>query len=148
CVAVCGSAPALVVTEQSSTVLKLTARYRVPNSAELGGFEVHEKSLSWEAKKSAVIICDMWDQHWCRGATERVGEIAVRMNRVISSVRDRGVLIIHAPSSCMEFYKDTPQRQLAKQAPPAANLPKDIDTWCRSLSDEARLPIDDSDGGC
>jgi hypothetical protein len=28
---------------------------------------------SLAAQKTAVLICDMWDKPWCRGATERVG---------------------------------------------------------------------------
>jgi nicotinamidase-related amidase len=90
----------------------------------------------------------MWDNHWCKGATDRVRDIAVRLNRVAGEARDRGALIIHSPSDCMEFYQDTPQRRLAQQAPPAKNAPKDIHVWCRSLKDELRLPVDDTDGGC
>jgi nicotinamidase-related amidase/type 1 glutamine amidotransferase len=126
----------------------LIARYRVPNPAEAGRFEVREKRLQWDPRKTAIIICDMWDNHWCKGATDRVGEIAARLNRVIAVARDRGVLIIHAPSNCMDFYKETPQRRLAQLAPAARDAPRDIDQWCRSLRDEERLPVDDADGGC
>jgi nicotinamidase-related amidase/type 1 glutamine amidotransferase len=127
---------------------ELTARYRVPNSAEAGRFEVREKKLHWDPKKTALIICDMWDNHWCKGATDRVREIAVRLNRVASEARRQGVLIIHAPSDCMGFYKEFSQRRLAQQAPPAKDAPEDIHLWCRSLRDELRLPIDDNDSGC
>jgi type 1 glutamine amidotransferase len=58
------------------------------------------------------------------------------------------VLIIHAPSDCMDFYKDAPQRKLAMSAPAAPNAPKDIDQGCRRLEKEPGYPIDDSDGGC
>jgi hypothetical protein len=27
---------------------------------------------SLPVEKTAVLICDMWDKHWCRGATVRV----------------------------------------------------------------------------
>jgi nicotinamidase-related amidase/type 1 glutamine amidotransferase len=128
--------------------LELTARYRVPNPAESGRFEVQEKRLLWDPKRTALIICDMWDNHWCQGATDRVRQVAVRLNRVVKHARRQGILVIHAPSDCMEFYKDTPQRRLAQLAPPAKNAPKDIDAWCRLLPDEPRLPVDDSDGGC
>ncbi|MFL5340360.1 MAG: ThuA domain-containing protein [Gemmataceae bacterium] len=129
--------------------LTLTARYRVANPADLGGFEVREKTLAWEPKQTAIVICDMWDKHWCGGATQRVGEIAPRIDKVVIAARAKGVFIVHAPSDCMDFYKDTPQRKLAQSAPEAKNLPKDIGQWCRRLSDaEPPLPIDDSDGGC
>jgi nicotinamidase-related amidase len=90
---------------------------------------------------TAILICDMWDNHWCKGAAQRVNVMVKRMAPVVEKARSRGVLIIHSPSDTMEFYKDTPQRQRMLEieqieAPP--NL---------SLSDPP-LPIDDSDGGC
>ncbi len=56
----------------------------------------------------------MWNQHWCQGATRRVGEVAPAMNRTIAAARAKGVLIIHAPSSCMDAYKDHPARKRAQ----------------------------------
>ena len=82
--------------------------------------EATTKTVSWEPKKTAFIICDMWDDHWCRGAARRVGELAEPMNRMIAAARRRGVFILHAPSTCTGFYKDTPARKRAQQAPPAA----------------------------
>jgi putative heme-binding domain-containing protein len=98
----------------------------------------------------AIIICDMWDQHWCRGATRRVGELAPAINRAVAAARARGVLIIHAPSSCMDAYKDHPARKRAQSAPKAANLPGDIAGWCNKIPAEEQgvYPIDQSDGGC
>ncbi len=91
--------------------------------------------------ETAIVVCDMWDKHWCSGATKRVGELAARMAPVLDAARAHGILIIHAPSETMEFYKDWPQRRmmeaLAQVAPPAP----------LALSD-APLPIDDHSGGC
>ncbi len=92
----------------------------------------------------------MWDQHWCKGVRRRVGELAPAMNRAVKAARDRGVLIIHAPSSCLEAYKDHPARKRAQAPPKAANLPADIDGWCTKIPAEERgiYPIDQADGGC
>jgi nicotinamidase-related amidase len=91
--------------------------------------------------ETAIVICDMWDSHWCTGAARRVDILARKMAPVINEARNYGILIIHAPSDTMSFYKDYPQRkqmlEIAKVDPPA-----DLD-----LS-TPRLPIDDSDGGC
>ena len=54
----------------------------------------------------------MWDNHWCKGATQRVGVLAEKMDPVLAQARKMGILIIHAPSETMDFYKDTPQRKL------------------------------------
>jgi hypothetical protein len=98
-------------------------------------------SENFSVARSAILICDMWDKHWCRGATARVEYLARAMDPVLQMARAAGILVIHAPSDTMGFYKDYPQRQLVLQAPkvkPRAEL---------SITDPP-LPIDDSDGGC
>lgn len=91
--------------------------------------------------KTAIIICDMWDKHWCNGATERCNALAVKMNAVVGAARDCGIQILHAPSDTLSFYEDWPQRRRLQLAPPV--IPLEI-----SLPPEPPLPIDDSDGGC
>jgi nicotinamidase-related amidase len=39
------------------------------------------------------------------------------MNRVLIEARKKGILVIHSPSDCMDFYKNTPQRRRAEDAP-------------------------------
>ena len=107
-----------------------------------------EMPTKWNAGETAVVVCDMWDVHWCRGATARVAEMAPRMNEVLKILRAKGALVIHCPSGCMEFYKGTPQRRLARAAPVVVPL-RPLET-SRPLDPghESVLPIDDSDGGC
>src|SRR5438552_15265181 len=75
------------------------------------GFTVTERKAIWEAKKTAMIICDMWDDHWCKSAARRVGEMAGPLNEVVKTAREKGVFIIHAPSTCTGNYEGTPQRK-------------------------------------
>src|ERR1700752_4051405 len=82
--------------------LKLTLRSRVPIK---NGFEVVHKIEVWDPKQTAIIVCDMWDQHHCLNAALRVKELAPCMNELLSRLRTRGVLIVHAPSSCMPAYR-------------------------------------------
>ncbi len=114
-----------------------------------------EKTESWDPHKTALIVCDMWDDHWCKSAARRVDEMAGPLNDVVAVARSRGVLIIHAPSSVTTFYKDTPQRKRAQNAPfakPPVPLSKSErwgTTWCwPDGRREGVLPIDDSDMGC
>ena len=104
---------------------------------------------SWLPSRTAIIVCDMWDLHHCRNAVVREGEMAPRMNEVLEKARAAGVLIIHAPSSCMKAYEDTPARERAISAPPAAWIPNQIGDWCKQIPTEeaAIYPIDQSDGG-
>lgn len=113
------------------------------------------RAVRWDPREAAFVICDMWDDHWCKGAAARVVELAGPMNRMIADARRRGAFIVHAPSTCTGFYKDTPARKRAQQAPPATP-PAPLATkerwgtaWCwPDPSREPDLPIDDSDMGC
>lgn len=124
--------------------LNLSQRSRV---AKGDGHEVVIRPATWEAKQTALIVCDMWDTHTCLNAVRRVEELAPRMNQVLEKARGLGVLIIHAPSSCMDHYKDHPARKRAQAAPKAANLPKDIHLWCREIPAETKgkYPLDQTD---
>jgi len=127
--------------EVPSGAVMLNLRTRIEAFKGSGDWqEVHfEKSLP--VARTAILICDMWDKHWCTGASRRVDALAKRMEPVIRDARAHGVQIIHAPSDVMDFYKDAPQRRrvlaLPKVAPPSTI----------ALTDPP-LPIDDSDGGC
>src|SRR5258707_3446718 len=57
-------------------VLHFLARTRTDVSPKSGRFEVVERPVEWDATQTALIICDLWDRHWCDGATQRVGEMA------------------------------------------------------------------------
>jgi nicotinamidase-related amidase/type 1 glutamine amidotransferase len=107
-----------------------------------------EAKRSWDPRKTALVICDMWDTHTCPNAASRVGEMAPRVDAFAKALRAKGVLIIHCPSDVTSFYENTPQRALAKSAPVVA--PKvPLQRWCAlDPAKEDPLPIDDSDGGC
>jgi len=137
-------------TTANNDKLILNARSRVETPQGSGELIVVNKKLQWSPSQTAIIICDMWDQHWCKGATRRVAEMAPRMNRFIGEARKKGVLIVHAPSGTVDYYQDHPARKRAQSAPQAANLPTGIARGCRSLESEkkGKWPIDQSDGGC
>src|SRR5438034_195187 len=116
---------------------------------------VVEWQVAWDAKKTALVICDMWDDHWCKSAARRVGELARPLNEVVKAARARGVFVIHAPSTCTGFYDGSPQRkraQIARFSPtpvPLETAERWGTAWCwTDPKHEAVLPIDDSDMGC
>ena len=115
---------------------------------ENGQEVVNREKTSWVGEETALVICDMWAKHWCDSATRRVGEMAPRMNQLAEALRQRGVLIIHCPSSGVKFYEETPMRKLALTAP-AVKTRIPLQSWC-ALDEkyEKPLPIDDSDDGC
>lgn len=124
-----------------SQEVTLPLRTRVELFKGSGEWRESTVNFAMDPKKTALIICDMWDRHWCKGANERVVPIAKKAVPVIAAARAKGMLIVHAPSDTMDFYANTPQRQaiatLARIDPPK---PREVDA--------PALPIDDSDGGC
>lgn len=108
------------------------------------GFRVIEETVEWNASETAIIICDMWADHPCKLAAMRVARMAPRMNEVISLARDQGVAIIHAPSSGVKYYEDTPYRERMKNAKPV-KPPAPIQGWCYLNEDhEGPWPIIDN----
>jgi nicotinamidase-related amidase len=134
-------------TAQEAAPLKLELRYRVLREEDR--VETRMKVAEWKPAQTAIIVCDVWDAHHCLNAVRRLEEMVPRMNQVLEKARSQGVLIIHAPSSCMEPYKDHPGRKLAMSAPKAKNLPAEIDKWCYKIpaEEKGKYPIDQSDGG-
>lgn len=136
--------------------MDITLRSRPAAPRQPGGASPPvESRVQWDPKKTAIIICDMWDDHWCKSAARRVVELAVPMNAVVRQARSNGVFIIHAPSSVTEFYRDTPQRRRAQSASfhqtkvPLVTVQRWGTAWCwPDPKREAPLPIDDADMGC
>jgi nicotinamidase-related amidase len=120
--------------------LKLTIRERREGTVERG--------IEWEVAKTAIIVCDMWDDHYCKSAAQRVGVMAPRMNAVLTAARERGVMIIHAPSGTVDMYADSPYRRRMLQAP-RATPPVPIAKWCElDPKREPPLPVDVSKCSC
>ena len=99
------------------------------------------QSIKLDPARTAVVVCDMWDDHWCKSAATRCAELAKKAEPVLKACREQGMTIIHCPSDTMAFYKDHPARKrmlaVKKVDPPRA---KD--------KPNPPLPVDDSDGGC
>src|ERR1043166_1337823 len=124
----------------STLTLNLRTQSLRPDSHHRNRWHIETKRQTFPTAQTALVLCDVWDRHWCRGANERLGEMLPRMNRVVSSLRSRGVQIIHAPSETMDFYADSPARKRMLETPklPAPKLKDRTDP---------PMPIDSSDGG-
>jgi nicotinamidase-related amidase len=131
----------LASSAATGPVLHLKLRTRVEPFKGSGDWREVTVDESLSTASTALILCDMWDHHWCQGAERRVEPLAHKAAPVIDLARSRGVLIIHAPSETMTYYKDAPQR-LSILSIPLVSPPSPL-----TLTDPP-LPIDDSDGGC
>jgi len=71
-----------------SFFLKMRSQKEVAAGAKR--YHTITKRAEWDASRTAVIICDMWDDHYCRNSARRVAEMAPRMNEVVSKARAAG----------------------------------------------------------
>ncbi len=132
--------------ESDGAVLRLQTRSREKAPEGSGDDRIVYKTVEWDPKKTAVIICDMWNTLCCKIPADRVAELAPHMNDFVAAARQRGVLIIHAPSGNVDFYDGTPARKRALDAPKVeTKVPL---KWnYLDPTREPPLPIDDSDNG-
>ena len=101
-------------------------------------WKVIETPAKWRASETALLLCDVWDKHHCRGAMIREQLMIPRMNQTVAAAREAGALIVHAPSQTMGFYEGHPARIRALSTPLVA-LPAELD------HPDPPLPIDSTD---
>ena len=120
--------------------MKARALHLRTRSAAADGTDRPETvSREWYPARTAMVICDMWDDHHCVTAARRTMEMAPRVNEVAAALREQGALIIHAPAGCVDFYRGTPARRRAVEAP-HVSAPAAID-WNEWEDDErAAMP--------
>ncbi len=135
------AAAALLTCSLCAAELELNLRSQVEAFKGSGEWEEVRFRQKLPVAETAILVCDMWDKHWCRGATARVDALARKMAPVIERARAKGMQIIWSPSDTMGFYRDDPHR-LSIQAIAPVEPPAPL-----ALTSPA-LPIDDSDGGC
>jgi type 1 glutamine amidotransferase/nicotinamidase-related amidase len=124
-----------------SGILAFEARSRTETPPGSNEWKEVARKVQAPVAETAILICDMWDRHWCKGATARVDALAKKMAGVIDAAHAAGLLVIHAPSETLYYYDGWPQRRRAQTAP-RIPLPEPVDHA------DPPLPIDDSDGGC
>ena len=109
------------------TRLQLTARRQELTLDEHGyrGWRVCEEPLELDPARTALLLCDVWDHHWCRGAVERLEFMLPQIDATARAARDMGMLVVHAPSGTMQAYADHPARKRVLQAPPVP-VPKEL----------------------
>jgi nicotinamidase-related amidase len=135
--------------KEQKPVLKLRMRTRVETGKNSKRYHTLVRPAQWDPRKTVVIVCDVWDLHHCLNAVRRLEEFAPRLNKFLKEGRARGMTIIHAPSDCIDAYKEHPARKRTLAMPRGRELPREIGSWCSRIPAEERgkYPIDQSDGG-
>lgn len=122
----------------------INIKARVQRLVERGGYRVWETSETireCDPARTALVLCDVWDRHTCRGAEERLARLLPGIAMVVERFRSAGALIVHAPSDTIDFYEGTPARERlltvssSVDASPPADRPRKVPP----------LPIDATD---
>jgi nicotinamidase-related amidase len=104
----------------------------------------------WPPSETAVLVVDMWVEHNCEPSAARIRSLAPLVDAFVSSLRDAGAMVIHAPSQGAHFYLSTPQREIMTAAPhsePPFPLPH-LFTVEAIFAPEPPFPLAQGDGGC
>jgi nicotinamidase-related amidase len=136
---------AFTLTVNAQT-LRVSMHERVPALWDKKADSLVNRVEQWKPAETAVIVCDMWDKHWCPIATKRFNELAVALNLLVDAAREKGVLIVHAPSECMRYYTKFEQRKILEN-----HKDKKIEALINNPKSSVKLkplPIDASDDGC
>jgi alpha-L-fucosidase 2 len=72
-----------------------------------------EERMILKPEKTAIIVVDMWNYHWCVTTSERVSAMVPRMNRVLSIARGLGMQVVWNPSDVVTVYSGYSQYERA-----------------------------------
>jgi nicotinamidase-related amidase len=67
--------------------------------------------------KVGIVVVDMWNWHWSPTAAQRVSAMVPRMDAALRVARDMGMQVFYCPTSAVDFYVGTPQRERATAFP-------------------------------
>ena len=126
--------------DTKSSPILLTTRRQQARTTGRSGWQVIEEVVTWQPAETAVIVVDMWDKHWSYGANERVAVLAPRINTVLKFARERGLLVVHAPSDVVGYYQGHPAREWVLRLPEVV-APAALD------HEDPPMPVDTSDQG-
>jgi nicotinamidase-related amidase len=104
-------------------------------------WEETEEKAEYKPEETALVIVDMWDQHWSAGATRRCGALAETIDEAARRARGKGILVVNAPSSTMDFYEGAEARKRFLSIPKPDCIPEPVSV------EEYPQPVDSSDGG-
>ena len=90
--------------------LLFEARTREINTKEKFDLVINQIKI-WNPEKTAVVICDMWENYPCLRAKEEINKLAPKVNEFADLMRKKGCVIIHAPDGDVSLYARDKARQ-------------------------------------
>ena len=122
-------------------ILRLSLRTQVQPFKGSDAWEEIVLARDIPARETAILICDMWDRHWCLKASARCDALAMKMVPVLKTAALPGGCRSSMPRpSAWSSTRTRPARRILET--PRVTPPAPL-----ALTDPP-LPVDDSDGGC
>src|SRR6056297_2583757 len=75
--------PGRAEKKTDSKPIPVTLQKRVADAS--GKYRPVKEAFYWKPDKTAIIVCDMWDDHTCKQAAKRVAEMAPAMNETLKA---------------------------------------------------------------
>lgn len=64
---------------------------------------------------AALMVTNLFDTHWCPAVATQMETLAERVNTLVSTAREAGILIVHIPSETFGYYAEHPARRRVEQ---------------------------------
>ena len=96
-------------------MLELTIQRRDSSQPDADPFkaDVIVETVELDPAKTALLIIDAWDYHWCSTACNRLGgALADRENKATRAARQLGITVVHSPTDCSNGHAGWPQREI------------------------------------
>lgn len=61
--------------------------------------------IVWDASETAVLLIDVWDSFFCPKITQRIEELAIKLNDTLTAMRKMGITVVHVPFGTTDYYK-------------------------------------------
>jgi len=119
----------LAVVESYAATLNLEAQRR-----DIASGAPTMERVEVDTSKVGVIVVDMWNFHWCKTSTARVGALVPRMNRCLEELRQMGAQVFLCPTDVADNYVGTPMVESVLAVEPMT-IPKLKKIDCPSAPD-------------
>lgn len=103
--------PLLSLLLLTSQLYGLKLNFRTRELINSTRWKIKTETKDIDPQRTAVIICDLWNSHWCKDSAERIYALAQSVNTMLNIIRPLGIKIIHAPSGSMAHYNEYDQRE-------------------------------------
>ena len=109
----------LVLKTDEDAAMNLTVRRQHKSRAGRYGWNIVDSLESINPARTALVIVDMWERYWCPSDAQAQVALAALINLTATKARERGILVVHAPSDTLPFYNQSQARKWVEMLPKA-----------------------------